>query len=77
MYLGVPKIVTGYSVNDQPNLSVQYCVGDPNTPWSYFLCITLLNSNDGAQIGVGSDNGLYFRFKSNGEWGTWGKAALV
>ncbi len=79
MILGVPKFITGISVpiNEQPAFTIQYCVSDPNAPMNYFICLTLYNSSDGAQIGVASDNYLYCRFKGDGVWYDWNKVAQV
>lgn len=69
--LGVPKIVNSIPINDLPSFTIEYCVLDPNAPMDYFICLTLLNSHDGAQLGMSSLGTLYSRFKSNGQWGGW------
>ena len=53
------------------SFSICYCAEETSAPTDYFICFTLLNSTDGAQLGIGSNNLFYYRFKNGGVSKSW------
>lgn len=69
--LGVPKKLSTQNPDNLPSFSICYCVQETSAPTDFFICFTLFNENDGAQLGVGGNKLFYYRFKTNRVWGSW------
>lgn len=63
------SINAGSGISTMKVNDTRYWVNDPNAPGNYFQALTLGNGSDFSQIGVNSNNQIYFRF--NGTGSTW------